>query len=435
MDRVYSAVESNTSPSLPLQELVFGSSTSTVSFIAKRSTVREFVRKGLVEIISSLGVGELGCYKYIVKVNTKDVDVVLDPKLLCTPLSLSSSKPMTMMEANHLVPIVKAIVSKHFSLHISHLDVDIQRYADDVTLYLPRYKREHIYVSEDERSMVRVNLDDFQGYSFIGNGSLLPAALEEQPIPGSQVIHGITVYPSVVDDVVSQSNMIETLLEVNGVESTLSSYGDKLVPVSYNNKNLLFELCDVWGSKYDTLENGDIYIYNAENIPIDLCDGVREILLNHPPLLLTNNLSLETHSSRGEFKDDVKVFGGVKSLPCWSPYDLSTDMQARDTFSLPAASIVVDESGCWINISLSSDDDISRCMIELRSTDNYSETTAKRLQELCSQVWESGLFLTQWAKHLLTYYNRVSTFLLRRPKTYDNIDQAIQSLTQIISQE
>ena len=423
MDREYSAVDNYSIPSYEKLELEIFTSPVTVEIVSKPSLLYDYIEKGRAKIISEIIVDQLGSMRYVVETDTKYKDEIIS-SASCYPLSFSMIRDEDLyMEDMKIKPIKQLIISwcsKFLEVEVGgYFDIEIQKYKDGVILFLPRHNSEYLYVTQDERMSINLDVDKFKGLSFLSRGPLAKAALEEQRFPTAKQMGGLYVYDSVVDRQLDQEFITDMKQEISGIEQILSSNGDMIIEKDDPNFDLIKEICLAWNLENETMDNGDLYIYKGNLSMINIHEAVREILLNHPPTLFTSDMSLESTSSMGEFRKDVRVMVDTKTIPCWSLKDLNREEPNKDVM-LPEIELIVDPAGVWIDM-----DSRSILVLEIRQSDKDNVQALNELRDLSRKLWEGGYMISQWGKHMIYYYGVVSIFLLRRPPVFDTVQEAI----------
>lgn len=422
-NREYSAVGSYSAPSSDYLSPFVPSLSSlgtdvTLVTITKPNIIARYIKTGIAKILSTEPVGELGGIRCTIRCGIEHRDDILKDEM--RPLTFSIDHMIPITNIPKMIEIIKAWCNKFFFIEVE--SVKVESYNEPYCMiFYPMSKSEYLYLTNDEIMSVSVNLNDFIGYELLSINPLTAASLEEQRFPTAKIIHGLWVYESDIDKILSNENLIGLRSEIGSINQLLDSNGDIVVKNDDKRIGIIRELCFVWNLEIDKLENGDLYIYGAKYLPFNIYDGVREILLGHPPMIITSDLSLESASSLGEFKKDTRVMGDIKSISAWSLKDLSGDASTVRE-DIPSGEIVVDKTGAWIVY-----DDRSDILIDVRQSE-HNEDKIHKLKEISEYIWRNGLFMSKWGKYLWQTYSIRSVFFLHRPPVFDTLSDAITYL-------
>lgn len=440
--RQYEAVakESQPSPATLPFDIGIGreSDIISLSILTKPYVLHKYRKKGLISIVAKTPIGKHGCNRYHISISRSKTDILRKIyKHECTPFSIGYDGSMDAVSIIHMSTVVKEWCSKILNTKVDSVTTESYKTPETILFY-PCVEGDYVYVTPRERMMLIIDLSLYKGTIALSSHNLIIPAIDEMDIPGSRMIQGLYVYDIETSEILDDLDQQHTIMNLNGIISSLDRAGDVIIPLTYERIDLIKELCKVWDVDTDTDISGYLYIYGAKHLPIDLIGSVREILLDHPPMarITKKEYSSYDHNNRylTEYKGEiVELPGDIMSVPAWSIQQLKGTETVRDTYpQIPLPSLFADSAGITAVFESEGDDDmcLSRDLITLRTpTDNNDLLT--RLEQLTSTAWSKAIFHTKWGIYMWLQHSIKSIHYMKPSYRFDTIEDAIAALENI----
>jgi len=423
----YSAVSTNSAPSEPQQvpEFVTPDTHHSISLVCKPSKLYKHIKEGYVKVISEINVGKHGCKRY--NLNVYETSKYKPPfneltKIECKPLTLSINKILNEIHIRGMIDNVKQLCGDFLSSIIR--SVIIEEYSDmNITLFYPCIDNEFVYVTDKERLIIPFDLNTYIGKEIITNSSLSTKVAEESDIVDLNLDNETLTFDSKERETYDDYTMKERINDTRNLIKMIEAKGGFVVSVNDPSLDITKEVCDLWNIPTSRDSESNLVVESSIYSDLDVKDAVRQIFLNHPPLVRMKETDYHQHENIyiKPFIGDVRQMPGIISVPMWTP-DISNTSSLNPSDYPQYDEIVADPTGVFIIF-----EDYTVDIIYIRN-DGSTEEELQMLKELVEVNWKKNKFNSRWGTLLWNEHNIMSSFYAKSVLSFDTAQEAIQFL-------